>query len=234
MNHTTRWFFPVMALCMVFIVGLAFAPTLYLRPLGTGHLPAGLRQLPAHIYIHGMALTAWFLLWFVQTLLAASGRIAAHRALGIATVGTAMLVIATSLYTTQQVIDHPVRLSLRENPVVFFGNVLSILQFACFVGLGVLFRARRQAHGRLMCLANVSLLASAVSRLPFAEHLPLVVVVNLPLLFTLALIAHDLRQHRRLHPATLWGGVVGFMVTRVVFIPMGMSPIGRWVVDALA
>ena len=234
MNAGNRKFFPLMALCMVIIVAIAFSPTLYLRPLGSADLPVSLQRLPLHIYVHGIALTVWFLLWFAQTLLVATGRVGAHRTVGLIAAFAAIAVVTTSLISTQQVIDHPVRLPLRENPAVFFGNVLSVLQFAVFVACGVLLRSRRQAHGRLMYLANVPLLASAVSRLPFAAHLPIVAVVNIPLLFLLALIAHDLCQARRLHPATLWGGVVGIIVPRLIFIPMGMSPIGRWVVDTLS
>jgi hypothetical protein len=181
-----RWFFPVMVAVMLVVVGWGFGPSLYLRGLGTDNLPANLQVIPGYAWAHGVALTTWFLLLAVQTTLVASNRIAIHRSLGVVGAITATAVIVTTLVTVQHAIATPVRFPLP--PVVFFFNVLSVVQFAVLVGCALRFRSQPAVHKRLMFLASVSLLGAAVSRLPVASDLSPVVVPNLPLLLLAALI----------------------------------------------
>ena len=71
-------FFAVMSVVMFAIVLSGFAPTLYLRPV---FKPV---PVPGYPYIHGIALTSWFVWFFMQTLLIQSRRTALHRRLGVA------------------------------------------------------------------------------------------------------------------------------------------------------
>lgn len=227
-----RWFFPATAALLILVVAAGFAPTFYLRGLGTGELPPGLRVLPGYIYAHGAALTAWFLLYITQTLLLASHRPDLHRRLGAAGGFVAAAVVVTTVVTVQQAIVTPVRAALIDVPVVFFFNVLGLIQFAALVGCALRCRTRPDVHKRLMFLANVPLVAAAVSRLPL--ELPALVAANAPLLLIAALAARDLTVDRRLHRATLWGGIVAQLVPIPLVAVVGFSGLGRAIVAALA
>jgi len=75
-----------MAAVLLAIVLIGFSPTFYLRAwLATEDLPQGLQALPVYLNVHGAIVTAWFLLFFTQTVLVASQRVDIHRRLGIAT-----------------------------------------------------------------------------------------------------------------------------------------------------
>ena len=52
-----RWFYPTMAALAIVIVGLGFAPSFYLRALGTENLPPNLQVLPGYFFVHGVILT---------------------------------------------------------------------------------------------------------------------------------------------------------------------------------
>ena len=72
-------------------------------------------------------------------------------------------------------------------------------------------RARRdpQSHKRLVLLATVALLPPALARWVIVYlGLGPPVVLALSTLFVLPLVAWDLRTLGRLHPATLWGGLL--------------------------
>ena len=72
-GNSGKLFFVGLATVMLATVAAGFAPSLYLRGLGTVGLPPTLQTLPAYAYLHGIALTGWFLLFFAQALLVASG-----------------------------------------------------------------------------------------------------------------------------------------------------------------
>ena len=67
-------------------VFLGFAPTYYLRP------PEAV-PIPRYLHVHGAAMTAWFLLLLLQSLLIATGRRSIHRRTGIA--GAVIAVVIT-------------------------------------------------------------------------------------------------------------------------------------------
>ncbi len=227
-----RWFFVGLASVMVATVATGFAPSLYLRGFGTEGLPPTLQTLPAYAYLHGIALTGWFLLYFAQTLLVASGRTPVHRRLGVAAAVFGLGVVVTTLLMVQRALDEPLRGSLRDFPLGFFGNVGSVVQFSVLLGAALYFRGRPETHKRLMVLANVPLLGAAISRLPGVIQHPSI-LLGAPMLLLLALIVRDLTLNRRLHPATIWGGIV-FLTAATVLIGMfGQSGLAATIVQAL-
>jgi hypothetical protein len=85
--------------------------------------------------------------------------------------------------------------------------------FGALVSVAVVQRARAETHKGLMLLATISLLTAAVGR--GLRQLGVGGAPNLFLgtdVFVLGLALYDLASRGRLHPATLWGGllVVGF------------------------
>lgn len=222
-----RWFFVTVAGLAIVIVAVGFAPTFYLRALGTDALPPGLRVLPLYLHVHGAALTLWFLLYFVQTLLVAVGRRDLHRSLGVAGVFVGAAVIVTTLIALQHALSGPVRPPLP--PVEFFVNVSGVVEVAVRLACAIHFRRQPDVHKRLMYLATVPLLGAAVSRIPGA--FPFVPV--LPLGLMAVLIVRDFVLTRRLHPATLWGGIVLTFASLGVGVALGQSALGHAIVDAL-
>ena len=89
-------FFLGMSGVLLLIVFAGFARTFYLRPL----FDAG-PELPA-AYVHGAVMTAWYVIFFIQTSLVAAHRTDIHRQLGVvgATVGVGVVVMA-GLVTTE-------------------------------------------------------------------------------------------------------------------------------------
>src|SRR6266567_8574708 len=72
-----RYFYFYMALACTAVAFLGFAPTYWL-PLATGSFSA-----TPVVHFHGLLFFAWTLYFVLQTWLAASGRVARHRTVGM-------------------------------------------------------------------------------------------------------------------------------------------------------
>jgi hypothetical protein len=232
--RTARWFFPLSAAVLLLAVCAGFGT----RALGVGGQPGATvpdyAMMPAYIYWHAAVLLAWILLYLTQTLLVASGRTAVHRTLGPMAGLVAVMVVATSVLATQRAIAHSaIGAPLADVPVVFFNTVAGIVHFGVLVAAGLRFRHKPETHRRLMYCANLPVLTPALARIPGLIDFPPILIM-VPLLALGALVAMDLVTLRKLHPATLWGGIVALIAERLVAVPLGFSEIGRKIVDALA
>jgi hypothetical protein len=196
----------VYAAAIAAIMFAGFARNYYLRAwLGT-------RAITFMVQIHGLVMTAWVLLFLMQTLLVARHRIVWHRRLGMASAGLSVVVLALGLYT----IDGSIA---RQQPtadaalftelfVVFDG--ISLLVFAFLVAFAIMKRRRPDIHGRLMLLAMVSLLPPAFGRLVANfthEHIELT-VLGLMYASVLSCVLGDALRHRRFHTAMVYGGLL--------------------------
>jgi hypothetical protein len=85
------FFYVYMALACVAVAFLGFAPT-YWVPMAKGTFRAN-----PIVHIHGLVFSAWTIFFVYQTWLAASGRLARHRAVGMIGVSfaTAMTIFGT-------------------------------------------------------------------------------------------------------------------------------------------
>ena len=84
-----------------------------------------------------------------------------------------------------------------------------MLTFCVLAAAGIHYRRRSDIHKRLMFLATISILDAAFARWPLA------IVADGPRaffattdLFIVAGLVHDLVSQRRVHPATIWGGLL--------------------------
>ena len=210
-------FFVVMALVMLAIVVTAFTPSLYLRSaFGTTDYLGNPSLLP-HLVVHGVVLTAWYVLFLVQPGLVAASRTGTHRRLGVAGAGLAAAVVVSGVLTTVHAVPRFIEggfdVAGDVAPVVV-GNFVSLAVFTVFVAAAVYFRKRPATHKRLMLLASVIIIGPAFSTArpvgrALMPYVPEAVVI---LTFTLACLGalawHDFASNRRLEPATLWGTLV--------------------------
>jgi hypothetical protein len=95
-------------------------------------------------------------------------------------------------------------------PLVFLAIPLfDMVLFAILVGSALYFRHRLESHKRLMTLGMIALLPAPIARLPF-ELLKAgpPAFFGLADLFIVAMLAHDLITRKRIHPTTIWGGLL--------------------------
>jgi len=89
------------------------------------------------------------------------------------------------------------------------------------------FRARFNpaAHKRLILVATITLMEAAINRWPFAiiERAPFMIDV-FAYTFLLLLVAYDLWSMRKVHRATIWGGLF-LVVMQQLELPIGKTAV---------
>jgi len=215
-----RRFFLGMAIAMVVVTFVGFAPSYYLSGVFGG------RPLSLLAHVHGVLFTAWMLLYLVQTGLISAGRIDLHRVVGPVTVilGVVMvpLGVATAIITKQ--VAAAAHLPPPGPPIVF--PLGAIFTFAALVGWAVAMRKRAAWHKRLMLLGTLAILTTPLARITRFTQVPMVPAYGGMILtdvILVALVAYDLRTSGRLHAATKWGGGF-FLATQAVRVALNFSP----------
>lgn len=200
-EHT---YFVGAALLIAAIIFAGFARSYYLR--AWFDTPA----LPPLVHVHGLVMTAWIVLFLVQTLLIARHRIALHRTLGTLGVVLAALIVVIGMATLMEAAFREVHADPNSPQAIFFlmllcFNTVLLLLFAALVTGAILLRSRGDWHKRLMLLASLSLLAPALARLPFSlfdKNIHAVFTMDACILLCVII---DTARHRRLHPVFAWG-----------------------------
>ncbi len=201
-----RRFFTGMALVLLASVLVGFSRSFFLRPL----FPAWPSPSETIFYVHGTAFSAWIVLLVVQASLIAGRRTDLHRKLG--TVGAVLAVAMVILGTLGALIA-------ARRPAGFVGVPIPPLQFLAipifdmvlfgtFAYLGIANRRNAQTHKRWMLLATVNLVTAAIARWPGVFDYGPPAFFGLTDLFIVALGIWDFRTRGRLHPVTLWGGLL--------------------------
>lgn len=215
-RHRDR-FFIGMAVAATVSVLLGFARTYYLKAI----LPTP--SFPLLFHVHGALFTAWMLVVVLQASLIASGRTALHRRVGWIGVSLAvpMLVSGCLVAIAAARGQGPISAAVRRGELTWvpvgiaptemlLNNLATMLLFGLFAGAGLAWRRRPEAHKRSMALATIVLLPAAIGR----AAITLVGVFHPALLFgstagfVLAIAIYDRRNRRRVHPVTLWGGLM--------------------------
>lgn len=202
-KRSERLFFVGLSLIIAATVFAGFARTFFLRSYFDS------TRLMPMLQVHGVVFTSWIVLLITQTTLVAANRTDLHRRLGIAgaVIAATMAVVGTitAIVRAKQGAAPPGG----PPPLVFLTIPLfDMLMFSILVSIGLYFRRRPDVHKRLMVLATISILAAAIARLPFdilKAGPP--AFFGLTDLFILACIVYDLISRRRLHKATVWGGL---------------------------
>ena len=215
-----RRFFTGMAIMLLLACFAGFAPSYYLKSqFGNG-------TLPPLVHVHGALFTAWIVLLVVQTSLIAGRRADLHRTLGIAGGLLAVLMVVTGAFviwgratTTTPGLPHDFILRFIALAVV------ALVVFPTLIGLALYLRRNSAAHKRLIMLATVVMAGAAIHRLLIHVVSPTVsppVFFGVTDLFIVALGVFDFISRGRLHPATLWGGLL-VVASQIVAVALAAS-----------
>jgi hypothetical protein len=200
-------FFTGMAVGILVLALAGFARTYFLRPLLAAPTPA-LPALTPLIHLHGALFTGWVVLFLLQARLVAAKRIALHRRFGVAggVLAAAMTVVgsATAIHGAVRGVA-PFGMDPRRFLLV---PLFAIGLFALFVGAGILARRDPQSHKRWMLLGTIAMLPPAIARWVLLLGLGPPVVFAVATLLLVPLVVWDWRTLHRLHPVTLWAGLV--------------------------
>jgi hypothetical protein len=213
-----RLFFGGMAAVFALTVFAGFSRTYYLN--GAFDAPFALTPL---LHFHGIAFTAWMLLLVTQTSLIASGRAQLHRRLGIAGVALAAALVWLGIQVAITRTSDGTIKDLGPPPLVFLAvPVIGMFVFGALIAAAVYWRRNSAVHKRLMLIATLELVTAAVARLPVISTLGPVAFFGATDLFLLAMVAYDLTVLKRVHPATMWGGLF-FVISQPLRLLIGAS-----------
>ena len=186
--------------------------------------------------------TAWLLLFLAQTTLVATGRRRVHRRLGIAGgIIAAALVVTGPLMMIEEArrgFDLSGDLVPRGSSQTAAASLIVVNAFVLFgllVAGAFWYRRRPDVHKRLMMLAILGPLIGAPLA-HFVGHWPVPGVI-----FPFATIGflaiqplHDLVVAGRVHPVSLWGGLLVFAWFSVFFVAIapteGWNRFAEWLV----
>jgi hypothetical protein len=213
-----RRFYSRMALFLLVLMFVAFAPSFYLR--GIVSFPRPNPSLPPAVLLHGGIFTLWMLAVVAQTQLVANRRTDLHMKLGVATVVLAVALIpvmyATSVWQVKRANQPPF-----TDPLTWTIIPLAvIIPFAIAIWQGWAHRRNAPWHKRMMLSAAILAIAGpGIGRLPIAPPtlIGFSIVMLLGLLLFVPLFIWDRRTTGRTHPATWLGFGLG---TASVLIPL--------------
>lgn len=228
-SSQARYFYFYMALSCMAVAFLGFAPTYWL-PLASGSFPS----LPV-IHFHGMLFFTWTLYFAFQTWLAASGRIARHRTIGMIGVSLATAMTILGFLATVSAMKRSAALGLTDAGIAFAIVPLGgIVFFAVIFTVAIANTRRPETHKRLMLLAAISILDAAVARWfltflapPGPPGPPPVEVTIVPAFVAYLLLAvaivFDWRTRGRPHPVYIYGGAA-LVAVKLLNWPISATP----------
>ena len=247
-NRERAWrigFFTVMPGVILFLVLVGFTRSLYARPLFHPD------PIPPYLYLHGIVLTSWFVLAFVQALLISAGRAESHRRIGVvgacfATAVFAAALMATFGSVTRRGFDLNAPASIigigimgitvaQFTSGVVWNNMVSAVSFALFVAGAVIYRRRPVIHKRFMLLASISILGPALARISRWPHFggeqgPFIPIVTWSLIVAVAI--YDVISRKRLETCTAIA-IVWLLIIRNAAVYISQTHFGLSLIYAL-
>ena len=242
MKATGRFYVWMAAACVLIAFG-GFAPTYWLQ------LIPGTFIGPALLHVHGALFSAWTLLLLVQARHAEQGRMAAHRAFGLAGISLGTALVFAGL--AAEIMSLNVQLAAGYGDRARAFSILPVSAITLFAGFFVAAIAnirRPEWHKRLMLMATISLLQAAMARVFFVliagggpgrrpglgPPPPLAIGIVPSLLLELLIVAgivYDWRTRGRPHPAWLVGGAI---MTAVILLRGTIGGTAAWLAIAHA
>jgi hypothetical protein len=197
-----------MAVAILVVAILGFAPTYFLRPILPVPTPAP-PALTHLVHLHALLFTAWVVLLYIQTRLVAAQRIDLHRRLGFIAAGVAIVMVVVGVLVALHAVLRGIAPFGIDPHRFLIVPLVAITLFAAFVGAGIRVRRRNpQAHKRYMLLGTIALLPPAIARWALLLGLGPPVVLAVATMFVVPLFVWDWKTLGRIHPVTLWGGLI--------------------------
>lgn len=163
-------------------------------------------MVPIWVHLHGLAMLSWLGLLVTQNVLVGAGNIALHRKLGWLGLALVLVIAGLGMFTGRMAVELHRVPPFFTNPYFLALTHVEAVAFALVVGAGIAMRRQTQWHRRLMLGATVLVMEPAFGRLLPAPLLGPNLTAALEVVLQLAVVAliarHDLRETRRIHPAT--------------------------------
>ena len=175
------------------------------------------------VYVHAMLFFCWMLLLLTQTSLISAGRVAWHRRLGITGFFLLCCMPIVGALTVTAAVAHNRFPPGFDGPWVFYyDSIASLLAFAGLAYFALRYRNSPQTHKRLILFATLVIGEAGIFRWPMHWiHEISHGVTMVTYFFLFLIVVYDLFSRRKLHPATLWGGLF------LIFYEETQSLIGR-------
>jgi len=205
--NAERQFYMAMILAMIAAMLLGFARTFFLRPLFPG-FPSPPETI---FYLHGALYVGWMGLLLVQGSLISAGNTALHMRLGKIAFGLVPLMVIVGIYAALVAARRPSGfVGIPLPPLQFLTVVLGdMVMFPLFAGLALAYRRQPQVHKRFILLACIVFMDPSIGRWPFAFIAENAMASFwIKCLFLVPMAIWDVTTLRRIHWATLVGGVV--------------------------
>lgn len=223
-----RKFYSRMAILLVAVVFLGFAPSFYLRGI-VPEYPRPNPTLPPSVLFHGLTFTLWMALLVTQTQLVATRRTETHMKLGKAAMLFAIALIPVMYLTAVWGVAR------ESHPPFVDGLNWTAIPLAVIPAFAYLvyeaWRRRKQSpwHKRLMLAATILFAAGpGFSRIPLAPPtfwgFTIQLLGGTALLFA-PLFLWDRRTQGKVHPAT-WTGYA--VATAAAVVPLALIYTQSW------
>ena len=235
-----RWYFTGIATVMIATSIAGFAPAI-VDP-SRRHAPVTLLAAA-----HGIFMLAWLLLFLIQSLLVATGRVGWHRRLGLTSVVLLALIVPLTFETTAAMVRRGFDLSgdshISPRPQVINGKAIELdaptasafnfgflLEFTLLASASIAYRRKPEVHKRLMLFANIVLMAPPIQHL--IGHIPSMVLtpaaVSIPFaIFLLAGVFRDYLVAGRIRPLTAILAIALFLAMPLLGAVIGPSAAWR-------
>jgi hypothetical protein len=183
---------------------------------------------PPIVHIHALLFFGWVVLAFVQSALAAAGRLSLHRPLGWLGAAWLVAMLAAALGIMQEKIGAGTAPFVFKPQIFLFQNFATVGVFAGLTGAAILLRRQVGWHRRLHLCALAALMGPAFGRLlPMPYMMPWALeLAMLPGLAFPAWVAwREWREDGALHPAWL-PGIAVLPVAVMAAWAMAQTPLG--------
>jgi hypothetical protein len=237
MGFIERWFAVGVALMLILLNIVAFAPSLVDPSRRNAPLP-----LTPLVWLHAVVSVAWLLLFVAQTTLVATSREATHRQVGVAgaVLSLAVVVLGVLVVMAQGRRGFDLSGDIARLPLPAGVDGLSAtmallffpVQFGVLVGAALWCRHRPPAHKRLMLFAALAgmtptpvahLIGHWIGPQPWAD-----ILFPLSALLFVSLIAlYEWVADGRIHPVTLWLGTLVVAMERVLTLVVQRTELWR-------
>jgi hypothetical protein len=208
---------------MAVAVVVGFAPTYYLKAA------YGTPPLAPLYHVHGLVFSLWMALLIAQPALVSLGRTDVHRRVGLFGAALAALMVPLALAVS---IDLGRRGAAPPGipPLSFLiVPMATVIVFPALIGAAFAWRRRPDTHKRLMLIGTLELVPAGIARWPGLAMAGPVAYFGFTDVFLLGMIGFDLVTRRRVHPATIWGGL--FLVSSQV-LRIAISGTDTWLAVA--